>query len=123
MDLLRYLGRNELALYAIFGFDPVKEPHKLKPYTLTDNVKTGYPPTLIVHAKNDRMVNLQEVDAFYKFLQDKEIESGLYIVENGHDSDLIDRHPEAIDEIIRFLNKQYNRQRVANFQNQRHIPE
>jgi acetyl esterase/lipase len=112
MDLWRYLGINGLALYAIFGFDPVKEPHKLEPYTLTDNVRTGFPPTLIVHAKNDWLVNLHEADAFYKFLQEKKIESELYIVENGHDSVLIDRHPEAIDVIIRFLNKQY----------QRHIP-
>jgi len=111
MDLWRYLGKNGLALYELFGFDPVKEPYKLKPYTLIDNVKTGYPPTLIVHAKKDWLVKLEDVDAFYKFLQNKKIESELYLVENGHDSNLIDRHPEAIDKIITFLNKQFNKKK------------
>jgi acetyl esterase/lipase len=109
MDLWRYLGKNGLALYEIFGFDPVKEPQKLERYTLTYNVKSGYPPTLIIHAKNDRAVKFDEARAFYEFLQNKKIESELYVVENGHSSDLIKQHPESVDEIIRFLNKQFNR--------------
>lgn len=108
MDLWRYLGKNGLALYEIFGFDPVKEPRKLERYTLTNNIKPGYPPTLIVHAKNDRIVKADDARAFYAFLQEKGIQSELYWVENGHDSDLIRQQPEAVDEIIVFLNKQFS---------------
>ncbi|HCO67249.1 MAG TPA: hypothetical protein DIT04_05765 [Dysgonomonas sp.] len=107
MDLWRQLGKNGLALYEIFGFDPAKEPEKLGKYTLTNNIKTGYPPTLIVHAKNDRAVKFDEAKAFHMFLQDKQIESELYIVENGHSSELIKQHPEAVEEIVAFLNRQF----------------
>jgi len=107
MDLWRYLGKNGLALYEIFGFDPIKEPEKLEQYTLTSRISLGYPPTLIVHAKNDRLVKFDDAEAFYALLQEKGIPSELYMVENGHDSNLIRQHPEAVDEIIKFLNRQF----------------
>lgn len=109
MDLWRYLGKNGLALYEIFGFDPVKEPKKLERYTLTNRIKAGYPPTLIIHAKNDRAVKFNDAKAFYDFLQEKGIPSELYVVENGHSTELINQYPEAVDEMIKFLNKQFNR--------------
>jgi acetyl esterase/lipase len=104
MDLWRFLAFNRLALYEIFGFDPASEPEKLERFTLTANVKPGYPPTLIVQAKNDRLVDLQQAQAFYNFLQEKKVKSEIYLVENGHSSELINQYPEATDEIIRFLN-------------------
>jgi acetyl esterase/lipase len=103
MDLWRYLGKNGLALYEIFGFDPVKEPWKLERYTFPGRIKPEYPPTLIIHAKNDRAVKFDDAEAFYSFLQEKGIPSKLYVVENGHGSDLINRYPDAVDEIIAFL--------------------
>lgn len=110
MDKWRQLGRNGLALYEIFGFDPVKEPQKLEQYTLTNNVKDDYPPTLIIHSKNDRVVKFADAQAFYAFLQDKGIESELYTVENGHDSSLIKQHSKTADEIVAFLKRQFNKQ-------------
>lgn len=109
MDLWRYLGKNGLALYEIFGFDPVKEPQKLEYYTLTNRIEASYPPTLVIHAKNDRAVKFDDAQAFYDFLQEKGIPSELYVVENGHSTELINQHPEAVDEIIRFLNKQFRK--------------
>lgn len=103
MDLWRFLGRNRLALYGIFGFDPAKEPEKLDRYTLTNNMKPGFPPTLIIHAKNDHMVGLQEVNEFYAFLTEKQIKAELHLVENGHSSELIRQNPEVIDKMIEFL--------------------
>jgi len=103
MDLWRFLGRNRLALYEIFGFDPAKEPEKLDQYTLTNNMKPDFPPTLIIHAKNDHMVGLQEVNDFYAFLTEKQINAELHLVENGHSSELIRQHPEVIDKMIEFL--------------------
>lgn len=109
MDLWRYMGKNGVALYGIFGFDPAKEPHKLEAYTLTNNIKTDYPPTMVIHAKNDRSVKLDEAQSLYNLLQDKKIESELCIVENGHSSELIKQHPEVINKTIDFLNKLWNR--------------
>jgi len=107
MDVWRYLSRNGLALYETFGFDPLKEPEKLEPYTLTANIKQGYPPLLIIHAKNDRAVKLSEAENLYAFLQAKKVKSQLYVVENGHSSELIRQHPEAVDEMVAFLKKSY----------------
>lgn len=109
MTLWRFLAKNKLGLYEIFGFDPAKEPEKLDKYTLTNNVKINYPPTLIIHAKNDRLVDLEQVNAFYDFLKKNKIESKLYLVENGHSSKLINQNPDAVDEIIDFLNAQFNK--------------
>lgn len=109
MTLWRFLAKNRLALYEIFGFDPAKEPERLERYTLTNNVKSNYPPTLIIHAKNDHLVDLGQVNAFYDFLQDKKVKSSLYLVENGHSSELINQNPDAVDEIITFLNRELKR--------------
>ncbi|ADQ16689.1 hypothetical protein Lbys_0951 [Leadbetterella byssophila DSM 17132] len=103
MDLWRFLARNRLALYEIFGFDPSKEPEKLDRYTLTNNVKSNFPPTLIIHAKNDHLVDLQQVNEFYTFLTGKRIKAELHLVENGHSSELIKQNPEVIEKIIEFL--------------------
>jgi acetyl esterase/lipase len=109
MTLWRFLAKNGLGLYEVFGFDPAKEPEKLDKFTLTNNIKSDYPPTLIIHAKNDRLVDLEQVNTFYKFLNENKIESKLYLVENGHSSKLINQNPDAVDEIISFLNMQFKR--------------
>ncbi len=109
MELWRGLLKNDLGMYGVFGFDPVAAPRKLERYTLTHNIQPGYPPVLIVHAKNDRLVRADDARAFYTFLQEKGIASELYWVENGHDSELIRQHPEAVDEIVAFLSRQFNR--------------
>jgi acetyl esterase/lipase len=48
MNLWRFLAKNRLANYEVFGFDPATEPDKLQQFTLTNNIKESYPPTLIV---------------------------------------------------------------------------
>ncbi|NQU86952.1 MAG: alpha/beta hydrolase [Mariniphaga sp.] len=106
MTLWRFLGRNNLALYEIFGFDPSRNNDKLEKFRLTTNIDSSYPPTLLIHAKNDRLVDLQEAKNFYEFLNKKEITTELYIVENGHSSELINQYPEAVDKMISFLNSQ-----------------
>ena len=109
MTLWRFLAKNRLVLYEVFGFNPAKEPEKLDKYTLTNNIKSDYPPTLIIHAKNDRLVDLKQVNAFYEFLNENKIKSKLYLVENGHSSKLINQNPDAVDEIIDFLYIQFNK--------------
>jgi acetyl esterase/lipase len=109
MTLWRFLAKNRLANYELFGFDPSKEPEKLDSYALSNNIKSNYPPTLLIHAKNDHLVDLQQVKDFYAFLIEKNIKTELYIVENGHSNELINQNPEVIDKIIKFLNTQFKR--------------
>jgi acetyl esterase/lipase len=107
MSLWRFLARNRLALYEIFGFDPSKEPEKLEKFKLTNCIKTIYPPTLLVHAKNDHLVDIKQAHEFLNYLNNKSIDCELFIVENGHSTELINQHPEAVDRIISFLNEQF----------------
>lgn len=106
MQLCFFLIRENLANYLSFGFDPAKEPEKLKEYTLVDNIKSDYPPTLILHAKNDRAVGFKQVEDFYNFLKEKNVKAELYVVENGHSNELLMQNTQAIDKIIEFLNNE-----------------
>jgi len=103
MQLWRFLARNGLALYEIFGFDPSQYPEKLENFKLTSNIDSDYPPTLLIHAKNDHLVDLQQVNDFYNYLKQRQIKTELYLVENGHSSELINQNPDAIDKMIDFL--------------------
>lgn len=109
MALSKFLAKNGLASYETFGFDPASEPEKLNEFTLTNNIKSDYPPTLIIHAKNDHLVDIEQANEFYQFLNKNKIESKLYLVENGHSSRLISLNPDTVDEIISFLNMQFKR--------------
>lgn len=109
MALWRFLAKNRLAQYELFGFDPAKEPEKLSGYSLVNNIGPQYPPTFLIHAKNDHLVGLQQANDFHKFLTEKKIQTELYIVENGHADELIRQNPEVIDKMIAFLNKQFKK--------------
>lgn len=104
MTLWRFLAKNRLALYEIFGFDPSKDIQRLEKFQLPANIDSDYPPTLLIHAKNDLLVDLGQVEEFYSFLKKKNVVSELYLVENGHSSELINQYPEATDKLIEFLN-------------------
>jgi acetyl esterase/lipase len=80
MTLWRFLARNSLALYEIFGFDPSQYPERLENFKLTNNVDSDYPPTLLIHAKNDHLVDLQQVSDFHNFLKEKQIKTELFLV-------------------------------------------
>jgi len=106
MTLWRFLIKNGLVNYEVFGFDPATEQEKLDNFSLNKNINLDFPATLLIHAKNDHLVDLQQVKEFHSFLLEKNIKSELYIVENGHSSELIKQNPQAIDKMIRFL-KEY----------------
>lgn len=105
MELWRFLGKNRLANSEIFGFDVTKDTARIKSFMLTEQITSSYPPTLLLHAKNDHLVPLSTVEPFEKFLKEKGIESELFIVKNGHSSQLIKNNPEAVKKLISFLDK------------------
>ncbi len=105
MELWRFLGKNRLANSEIFGFDVTKDTTRLKTFMLTKQITSSYPPTLLLHAKKDPLVPLYAVEPFGKFLKEKGIESELFLVENGHSSQLIKNNPEAVEKLISFLDK------------------
>ena len=103
VDLWKFLSKNRLALLEIFGFDVSKDSVRLQNYRLTEHIKSGYPSTLVVHATHDHLVGFSQAEEFYKFLKVKGVESELFVVENGHATELINNNPDAVNKIIRFL--------------------
>lgn len=105
MELWRFLSRNRLALHEIFGFDPNADPARLKRFTLTDNIGSDCPPTLLVQARADRLVNPEQAEAYFRFLRKKGVPAELCMVGAGHSSDLINQNPDSVAAIVAFLNK------------------
>lgn len=105
MDLWRFLAKNRLSNYEVFGFDVSKDTTRIKNFMLTKQITSSYPPTLLLHAKNDHLVSLSSVEPFEKFLKEKGIKSELFIAEDGHSSQLIKNNPEAVEKLISFLDK------------------
>jgi len=79
MDLWRFLVKNRLALPEIFGFDVSKDKDRLKKFMLTERITGDYPPTLLVHARNEHLVPLPQVEKFHAFLENKGVHSELYL--------------------------------------------
>jgi acetyl esterase/lipase len=105
MDLWRFLAKNKLANSEVFGFDVTKDTTRLKTFMLTKQITSSYPPTLLIHAKNDHLVPLSAVEPFYEFLKEKGIESELFLEEDGHNNQLIKNNPKAIERLILFMDK------------------
>jgi acetyl esterase/lipase len=105
MDLWRFLAKNKLGNSEIFGFDVTKDTTRLKTFMLTKHITSSFPPTLLLHARNDHLVPLSAVEPFEKFLKEKGVESELFLVEEGHNNQLIKNNPEAIEKLILFLDK------------------
>ena len=105
MDLWRFLAKNRLLNSEVFGFDVNKDTARIKTFMLTKQITSSYPPTLILHAKNDHLVPLNAAEPFHEFLKEKGIESELLIVGDGHSSQLIKNNSKAVEKIISFLNK------------------
>ena len=105
MDLWRFLAKNRLFNYEVFGFDVNKDTTLLRTFMLTKQITSSYPATLLLHAKNDHLVPLAAVEPFENFLKEKGIKSELFLVENGHSSQLIKNNPEAVKKLISFLDK------------------
>jgi len=105
LNLWRFLAKNRLLLLEVFGFDVSQDTCRLNRFMLTKNITANYPPTLLIHARNDRLVALHQVDQFNAFLKGLGVDAELYLVEEGHSTQLIRDNPDALEKIISFLDK------------------
>jgi acetyl esterase/lipase len=105
LTLWRFLAKHRLILSEVFGFDVSQDTIRLQNFMLTKNITANYPPTLLIHAKNDRLVDLPQVEQFEAFLKGVGVDSELYLVEEGHSTQLIRDNPEAVEKIVSFLDK------------------
>jgi acetyl esterase/lipase len=105
MDLWLYLEENGWYLSELLGFNPKMEPERYANLILFNNIPEDFPPTLIVHAKKDELVPFSHALKIQKALMEKGIENDLFVVPEGHSSQVIRGYPEASDKIVAFLDK------------------
>ncbi len=103
MELWRWLAQNRLSLSEVLGFDPESDMERFKRLIPLENITNDYPTTLIVHARTDRLVPLSHAEKLANALKAKEIEHELFVVPDGHSSEIIWNYPEAVEKIVSFL--------------------
>ena len=75
LTLWRFLAKHRLILSEVFGFDVSQDTIRLNNFMMTKNITADYPPSLLIHAKNDRLVDLPQVEQFYAFLKGLGVDS------------------------------------------------
>jgi len=105
MELAQYLGEHGWMLSEILGFDAKKEPARYTQFILSKNITTDFPPTLVLHARQDKFVPFTEVEKIQQALNDQQIEHEMVVVEEGHSSEIFKKYPEVLDRLGMFLDK------------------
>jgi len=106
MSLYSFLKNNNLWLYEVIGFDLTKDTERFKHILPFNNLKTDFPPTLILHAKNDDDVPFSQAEILDTAMNKLMIKHELNAVQEGHSSELIKNNPDATIQIISFINEQ-----------------
>ena len=70
---------------------------------LSKNITSGFPPTLVIHAKQDKFVPFVEAEKIQKTLNDHKIKHEMIVVEEGHSSQIFKKYPEVLDQLGTFL--------------------
>jgi dipeptidyl aminopeptidase/acylaminoacyl peptidase len=70
-----------------------------------NHIHSDYPATLLIHSKSDQNVSFSQAEKLRRKLTAQKIESELFIVPQGHSSEIIRNDPEAVAKIISFLDK------------------
>lgn len=100
-----FLLDNGLWPWEILGFEPKSNQKKVDALLPINHIDSDYPATLIIHSKNDPQVPLSQAERLSRVLTAQKIESELFIVPQGHSSEIIRNNPEAVAKIVSFLDK------------------
>jgi acetyl esterase/lipase len=109
MELWRWLAHNRLSLSEVLGFDPESDMERFKRLIPLENIADHFPTTLIVHSKTDRLVPFSQAQKLSNALRAKDIEHEVFVVPDGHSSEIIRNYPEAVAKIVSFLDKHLKR--------------
>jgi len=100
-----FLLDNGLWPWEILGFEPKSNQEKVNALLPVNHINSVYPATLIIHSKNDPVVPLSQAEKLNQVLTAKKVESELFVVPQGHSSEIIRNDPEASAKIVSFLDK------------------
>jgi len=105
MELWRWLAKNRLLLSEVLGFDPESDMERFKRLIPLENITNDYPATLIVQARRDRLAPFSQAEKLAYALRAKEVEHEMFVVPDGHSSEIIRNYPEAVAKIASFLDR------------------
>jgi acetyl esterase/lipase len=100
-----FLMDNGLWPWEILGFEPKSNQEKVDALLPINHIDSDYPATLIIHSKNDPLVPLSQAEKLSQVLTAQKIKSELFIVPQGHSSEIIRNDPEAVAKIVSFFDK------------------
>jgi acetyl esterase/lipase len=101
-----FLMENGLWPWEVLGFEPNSNQERVNALLPVNHINSDYPATLLIHSKNDQYVPLSQAEKLSRTLTAQKIESELFIVPQGHSSEIIQNDPNAVAKIITFLDRQ-----------------
>ena len=102
-----FLLDNGLWPWEVLGFEPTSNQEKVDALLPINHINSDYPSTLLIHSKKDQNVPFSQAEKLIRKLTTKKIESELFVVPQGHSSEIIRNDPEAVAKIVSFLDKQF----------------
>ncbi len=100
-----FLLENGLWPWEILGFEPTSNRNRVNALLPIHHMTSDYPATLLIHSKNDQNVPFSQAQKLSRMLTAQKIESELFIVPQGHSSEIIRNDPEAVAKIVSFLDR------------------
>ena len=100
-----FLLDNGLWPWEVLGFEPMSNKEKVNALLPINHINSDYPATLLIHSKKDQVVPFSQAERLNQALTARKIESELFVVPQGHSSEIIKNDPEAVEKIISFLDK------------------
>ena len=104
-ELCFFLLENGLWPWEILGFEPTSNQEKVNALLPIYHINSDYPATLLIHSKNDQNVPFLQAEKLIRMLTNHKIKSELFIVPQGHSSEIIRNDKEAVAKIVSFLDK------------------
>ena len=100
-----FLLDNGLWPWEVLGFEPTSNQERVNELLPINHINSDYPPTLLIHSKKDQNVPFSQAEKLIRKLTEEKVESELFIVPQGHSSEIIRNDPGAVAKIVSFLDK------------------
>jgi len=100
-----FLLDNGLWPWEVLGFEPKSNQEKVNALLPINHINSDYPATLLIHSKSDPVVPFLQAERLNQALTAQKIESELFVVPQGHSSEIIRNDPTAVAKIVSFMDK------------------
>jgi|GEM_PF-4291102 len=105
LQLCQFLIDNGWFLYEVLGFHPREESERLKELMMIPKITEHFPPTLVIHARQDEVIPFSEAQKLVNRLAELNIAHQFHQEEKGHNAYILLRCPLAITALVGFLDR------------------